>query len=241
MAAGRHAERVTERQRRRHVPADHAPGQHAQLAAEAADQVPDLPTLGGQRTVQPRRAVRAGFACRLRSSARPRRRTSRRERGGVFFLFQQQALRDVGQLEGLEDRPDVEQRVDGLGARDRWGCRRRRRCPPRRAPPAAPAPWRRRQRAPRRRPPRARPRRPDRCASPPSARWSAGAAAPARRGRGRASGRVGQVERQHQYTSMSLIRVAVHIRPTTLSRAACQSKVACTPCGPEISMRGRGR
>ena len=28
---------------------------------------------------------------------------------------------------------------------------------------------------------------------------------------------------------------------TMLSRAACQSKVACTPCGPEISMRGRGR
>ena len=51
-----------------------------------------------------------------------------------------------------------------------------------------------------------------------------------------------QVERQHsQYTSMSLIRVAVHIRPTTLSREACQSKVACTPCGPEISIRGRGR
>mgnify|MGYP002648674789 CR=1 FL=1 len=38
---------------------------------------------------------------------------------------------------------------------------------------------------------------------------------------------VGQVEREHsQYTSMSLIRVAVHIRPTTLSRAACQSKLA---------------
>ena len=53
---------------------------------------------------------------------------------------------------------------------------------------------------------------------------------------------VRQIKRQHpQYTSMSLIRVAVHIRPTTLSRAACQSKVAWTPCGPEISMRGRGR
>ena len=50
--------------------------------------------------------------------------------------------------------------------------------------------------------------------------------------------RVRQVEREHQYSSMSLIRVAVHIRPTVLSRAACQSKVACTPCGPEISMRG---
>ena len=38
--------------------------------------------------------------------------------------------------------------------------------------------------------------------------------------------RVGQVERQHQYVSTSFTRVAVHIRPTTLSRAACQSKVA---------------
>jgi lysozyme len=31
------------------------------------------------------------------------------------------------------------------------------------------------------------------------------------------------------------------MRPSVVSRAACQSKVACTPCGPAISMRGRGR
>jgi len=55
----RHAERVTERERRRHVPADHGAGQHAQLAAEATDQVPDLPTLRSFRAVQPRGAVRA--------------------------------------------------------------------------------------------------------------------------------------------------------------------------------------
>ncbi len=63
----RHAERVTERERRRHVPADHRAGQHAQLAAETADEVPDLPALEGGGSVQPRRAVsgtasRAGLA-----------------------------------------------------------------------------------------------------------------------------------------------------------------------------------
>ena len=47
--------------------------------------------------------------------------------------------------------------------------------------------------------------------------------------------------RAPQYSSMSLTRVAVHMRPTPTSRAACQSKVACTPCGPAISIRGRGR
>ena len=133
----------------------------------------------------------------------PRRIPTRRGRGGVFFLFQQQALGDVSELEGLEDRPDVQKRVDGLGARvdgvavrvtdalpgeNRASRKRlgkhhgallvgdhRRTCigdlrgvfvrGHRRAPP----------------------RRPDRCASPPSARWSAGAAAPARRGPGHAS------------------------------------------------------
>ena len=44
-----------------------------------------------------------------------------------------------------------------------------------------------------------------------------------------------------QYPAISLRSVAVHIRPTMLSRAACQSNVTCTPCGPGISMRGRGR
>ena len=57
------------------------------------------------------------LAHRLRNSARPRRRTIRRERGDVFFPFQQQALGDVCQLERLEDRPDVEKRVDGLRGR----------------------------------------------------------------------------------------------------------------------------
>jgi hypothetical protein len=57
----RHAEGVPERQRRRYVPADHGAGQHAELAAEAADKVPDLPAVIGQRPVQPRRAVRAGL------------------------------------------------------------------------------------------------------------------------------------------------------------------------------------
>ena len=52
---------------------------------------------------------------RLGSIARPRRRTIRRERGGVFFLFQQQTLGDVDQLERLEDRPDIKQRVDEQG------------------------------------------------------------------------------------------------------------------------------
>ena len=58
----RHAERVTERECGRHVPADHCAGQDTQLAAEAADEVPDLPALRRFRTVQPRRA---GFAGRL--------------------------------------------------------------------------------------------------------------------------------------------------------------------------------
>ena len=44
-----------------------------------------------------------------------------------------------------------------------------------------------------------------------------------------------------QYSSTAFTSVAVHIRPSVASRAACQSNVACTPCGPLISMRGRGR
>jgi len=39
------AKRVAERQRRGHIPADHCAGQNAQLSAESADEVPDLPTL----------------------------------------------------------------------------------------------------------------------------------------------------------------------------------------------------
>ena len=55
------AEGVTECQRRRHVPADHRAGQHAQLATETADKVPDLPAFMRLGAVQPRRAVRAGL------------------------------------------------------------------------------------------------------------------------------------------------------------------------------------
>jgi hypothetical protein len=61
----RHAEGVTERQRCRHVPADHGAGQHTQLTAEATDEIPDLPALRRFRTVQPRRAVRASLLAAL--------------------------------------------------------------------------------------------------------------------------------------------------------------------------------
>ena len=56
---GRYAKGITESEGRGQVPADHRAGQNAQLAAEASDQVPYLPTLMGERPVQPRRAVRA--------------------------------------------------------------------------------------------------------------------------------------------------------------------------------------
>ena len=72
---GRHAERVTEREGCAQVPADDRAGQHAELAAEAADQVPDLPALMRERPVQPRRAVRAvlraGFAVALAPAEGP--------------------------------------------------------------------------------------------------------------------------------------------------------------------------
>ena len=60
-----HAEGVTERERRRHVPADHRAGQDTQLATKATDEVPDLPTFRRFWTVQPRRAVRAGLLAAL--------------------------------------------------------------------------------------------------------------------------------------------------------------------------------
>lgn len=58
----RDAKGFTERERRRHVPADHRARQHAKLATEATDEVPDLPAFNGGGSVQPRRAV---FARRL--------------------------------------------------------------------------------------------------------------------------------------------------------------------------------
>ena len=67
----RHAEGVTERERGRHIPADHGAGQHAELPTKATDEVPDLPALKGQRTVQPRRAVRAGLRAGFAVSLAP--------------------------------------------------------------------------------------------------------------------------------------------------------------------------
>ena len=44
---------------RAHVPAQHGATRHPQLAAQAPDQVPDLPAVMAQRLVQSRGAVRA--------------------------------------------------------------------------------------------------------------------------------------------------------------------------------------
>ena len=44
-----------------------------------------------------------------------------------------------------------------------------------------------------------------------------------------------------QYPARVLMRTAVHMRAGLVALAACQSKLACTPCGPAISMRGIGR
>ena len=66
-----HAECIGQRQRRRHVPADNRAGKHTQLAAETADEVPDLPAFNGDRSVQPRRAVFARFSAGLTVSVAP--------------------------------------------------------------------------------------------------------------------------------------------------------------------------
>lgn len=67
----RHAEGVAEGERSTQIPADDGAGQDTQLAAKAADQVPDLPTLRRFRTVQPRRAVRAGLRTGLAVALAP--------------------------------------------------------------------------------------------------------------------------------------------------------------------------
>ena len=100
---------------RAHVPAEHRAGDHAQLATKAADQIPDLPALRRLRPVQSCGAVGAGDLRRPRSIGRPRRRTSRRGRGDVFFRVQDQALGDILRLERLEDRPDFQKGVDAFG------------------------------------------------------------------------------------------------------------------------------
>lgn len=74
-SSGRDAERISQSEGRGQVPADHRAGQHAQLTAEAADEIPDLPALMGKRPVQARRAVfarlRAGFAVALAPAEGP--------------------------------------------------------------------------------------------------------------------------------------------------------------------------
>ncbi len=68
---GRDAQRVAERECRVQILADHRAGQHAQLTAEAAYQVPDLPTVMREWLVQPRRAVFAGRFARLAVALAP--------------------------------------------------------------------------------------------------------------------------------------------------------------------------
>ena len=56
-----------------------------------------------------------------------------------------------------------------------------------------------------------------------------------RSGRGQVPGKIGGHRRQ------VLVGEAGDWLLTRLAKAACQSKLACTPLGPLISMRGRGR
>ena len=66
-----HAKRITECQCCRHVPTDHRTGQDTQLAAEATDQVKDLPAFKSGGSVQPRRAVLAGLRAGLAVAIAP--------------------------------------------------------------------------------------------------------------------------------------------------------------------------
>ena len=50
---------MAEGEGRAHVPAEHRLARNPHLAAKAADQIPDLPAVMGERLVQPRWAVRA--------------------------------------------------------------------------------------------------------------------------------------------------------------------------------------
>ena len=58
-------------QRGGQVAADDGAGKHAELTAETAHQVPDLPAFEGLRAVQPRRAVRARLAAGLAVAVAP--------------------------------------------------------------------------------------------------------------------------------------------------------------------------
>ena len=56
---GRHAESIAEREGCGQIPANHRTGHSPQLAAQATDQVPDLPALMAERPVRAARAVGA--------------------------------------------------------------------------------------------------------------------------------------------------------------------------------------
>ncbi len=60
--SGRHAERLTERQRCAQIPTDDGAWQDTQLAAEATDKIPDLPAFKCSRLIYLGRAVFAGAA-----------------------------------------------------------------------------------------------------------------------------------------------------------------------------------
>ena len=57
---GRDAQRFGKRESGGKIPSDHSAGDHAELPAKTADQVPDLPALMGEGLVQSRGAVGAG-------------------------------------------------------------------------------------------------------------------------------------------------------------------------------------
>ena len=86
-------------------------------APGAPNEGPRPASLYGQRPVQARRgSLRTSLQASQYRSPPPR--TIRREREAFFSCFRSnRPFLDAGQLEGLEDRPDVEQRVDGLRAR----------------------------------------------------------------------------------------------------------------------------
>ena len=62
---GRNSKGSAQLERRAHVPADHGRSGHTQLAAEALDQIPDLPALVGVWCVYARRAVSAALRAGL--------------------------------------------------------------------------------------------------------------------------------------------------------------------------------
>ncbi|SEG35854.1 hypothetical protein SAMN05421751_1431, partial [Jhaorihella thermophila] len=68
---GWHAKREAKCERGAQIPPNDGTRKHAKLAAEPADEIPDLPALMGERPVQPRRAIRAGCRAGLAVSLAP--------------------------------------------------------------------------------------------------------------------------------------------------------------------------